>query len=1005
MQSQKKKEKLFIAIDGNAIIHRAYHAYPLTLTNAAGTPVNAIYGFTVMMLEVLKRFDPEYIVCAFDTGKPTFRHLKYTDYKVHRKLPEPALLTQFPLVEDLVRAFNIPVIMVDGFEADDVLGTLAQYVKKGKWSGQELKMIIVSGDRDLLQLIDQDVNVCLPQGSFKSLTVFNKDTTKERYGYYPEQVIDYKAIVGDPSDNIPGIKGVGDKSAFELLEKYGSLDEIYKNLSQIKPRQAKLFAEGIEQAEFSRDLATITVDVPFNVMLEDCVMRDFSRQRVVDEFIKYEFKSLIDKIPASSGDGLVNASVLGLQVNNEEFPFTDSKAGESKLSLDKSGSQFNMFGGEVGLDMSLANGDNVGASNGDGVEESNSAEKTQIGLIEIEELSNEVLTLSINDSVVELYFAFIERDRSLSGQDFLLVGVFVDGILNKYSVIHIDISSSVQLKCFTDLVVNSERETIGFDFENMVERFFGVQLQSGLVYDVNRFADKVCDVKLLSHVISSASKGFDLSSLAFEYLKQNLPEKFSENDGGSILKILFNLKKSLFEKANEIEISSFSKINIDRVIQKYENSQAMSWLVASDNKSSKSADEFNVLLDFTTKFEARVATILAEVEQRGLQIDVELLKILKVELEEKIADLEKKVFEYVGHEFNLNSPKQLSNILYNTLHLPKVGTGKKALSTDEDTLTELQAYSEIVAPILDSRRLKKLLGTYVDAFLEIMAKRSKDELPVIHTDYKMTVASSGRLSSQNPNLQNLPVKGDYAERFREVFIAREGYKMVSIDYSQIELRMMAEISQDKDLIEIFKNGADIHRATAAKIFNVAEDLVTKEQRSIAKTVVFGVLYGQTPFGLSKQLSISREDAAKYISEYFNEYQGVAVYIDDATKKAQRIGYVESMFGRRRYISGLNADNRMVRAAAIREAVNMPLQGSAADLMKLSMIVVDDLIKREFLGKAFILLQIHDELVFEVAPEVLDEFEGKVCDAMRTVMDFSVPLEIHFSSGNNLAELK
>lgn len=976
MQQRDIKKKLFIAIDGNAIVHRAYHAYPVSLTNSQGIPVNAIYGFTVMLLEILKRFDPEYIVCAFDTGKPTFRHVKYTDYKVHRKLPEQALLTQFPLVEDLVRAFNIPVIMVDGYEADDVLGTLAQYIKNGKWSDQNIEMVIVSGDRDLLQLIDKDVNVCLPQGNFKSLTVFNRDSTKEKYGYYPEQVIDYKAIVGDPSDNIPGIKGVGDKSALELLEKYGSLNEIYKNLDQLKPRQANLFKEGIEQAEFSRELATIFVDVPFKVMLEECLMRDFSRQKVVDEFIKYEFKSLIDKIPNS----------LDQEINNVSL-----ETAFGGVVLDKGGSQFNMFGTVED------------ASSGQYIEQ---LEDSYKGFsLPIEEFVAEVMAVKdLGD--YELFTVYISPEEAVDSKDFLAFGLFSEGSLQKQSVIHIAPQICEQIKCFTELFYRlKERETFGFNVEDMMSSICSIreQIENDSRNDVPTAWDMrdislIKDIKLLSHIISSASKGFKLSDLALEYLKKNLPEKFTPNDVTQVLITVSQLKNVLFERANKIENSSFTKINVKKAKKSLVE-------VSQDLGELHNEAQENIVLDFTLKIETKVAEILAEIEQRGLQIDVDKLRSLKSELMDKIAGLEKEVYDFVGHEFNLNSPKQLSNILYNTLHLPRISTGKKADSTDEDTLIELQAYSEIITPILESRRLKKLLGTYVDAFLEILSQRGQCELPVIRTDFKLTVASSGRLSSQNPNLQNLPVKGNYADRFREVFVARDGYKLVSIDYSQIELRMMAEISQDKDLIEIFKKGADIHSATAAKIFNVSQDLVTKEQRSIAKTVVFGVLYGQTSFGLSKQLGISREDATQYISEYFNEYQGVAVYIDDATKKAQRLGYVESMFGRRRYISGLNAENRMLRAAAIREAVNMPLQGSAADLMKLAMIKIDYMIKERFEGKAFILLQVHDELIFEVAPEVLSDFEKYACEVMQGVMDFSIPLEVHFSSGDNLAELK
>jgi DNA polymerase-1 len=946
------EKKLFIAIDGNAIIHRAYHAYPLSLTTSTGLPVNAVYGFTVMLLEVLKKFDPKYVVCCFDTGKPTFRHSKFPDYKAHRKAPENELIVQFPLVRDVVKAFNIPIVEVDGYEADDSLGTLAKEVDSGKWSDQGVEMVIVSGDRDLLQLITPNVNVCLPQGNFKSLTVFNRLSTKEKYGYFPEQVTDYKALVGDPSDNIPGVKGVGEKSVLEMLEKYGNLDEIYKHLSDLKPRQAMLLAEGIEQAEFSKDLATIAREVPMSVKLEECVTKDFSRNAVVEMLMKFEFKSLIERIPSSHAE---------IQ--------------RDSVSDVSGGLQLDMFGEVIASSV---------------IHQASSNEEFVASIEDLYEKYEEAefADLIAVEGIKEAYFVYLDKDEAADGVGWLLIfAVLKEGTSCKYAVVHTGVGICEQVVSFTESLSTHNCETFSYNLE---ELFANSVSQYDTVYPVNRIS-KVVDLRILAHIVSAGSRGFTFESLVFDYLSQILPKRFSVSDVKVIINSVPLLKNKLIAKADSVELSDFVKNSV----QKVRESVFSSSLVVDDDNS-------NLLVSFSTKFETIVASVIAEVESKGIMINIDVLKALKTELEDRISIVEKEVYGFVGHEFNLNSPKQLSNILYNELRLPTVRTGKNSQSTDEDTLNELQGSSEVIAYILESRMLKKLLGTYVDAFLEIVAKSGS---PIIKTDYKMSVASSGRLSSQDPNLQNLPIKGQYASRFREVFIPRDGFKLVSIDYSQIELRMMAEISQDKDLIEIFKNGADIHKSTAAKIFGVTEEEVTNEQRQRAKTVNFGILYGQTAFGLSKQLNISREEAGRYIQEYFYRFRGVSEYIDNATKKAERLGFVESMFGRRRYISGLNAQNRMVKAAAVREAVNMPLQGSAADLMKLAMVVVDGIIKKDFKDKAFILLQVHDELIFEVKPEVLDDFKTKICDAMEHVLELSIPLEVHFSVGETLAELK
>lgn len=940
---------LFIAIDGNAIVHRAFHAYPPTLSTRTGLQVNAVYGFTTMLLEVLKRFDPHYIVCTFDTGKPTFRHTEYTEYKAQRKPVDESLNAQFPLVEEVLRAFNIPILKRDGFEADDILGTLAQYVKEGKWANQNIEMIIVTGDRDLLQLINGVINVCLPQGNFKSLTVFNRDSTYEKFGYYPEQVIDYKGIVGDASDNIPGVKGVGEKSVLELLKKYGSFDGIYKNLTELKPKQQQLLGEGIEQAEFSRKLATIKTDVNLDVTLDQCHMRDFKRKDVEDVFVKYEFRSLIGRVPAS---------------NEVEVSASYGNGGGS-------GPQLSMFGGGNDAE-SGASGPVQPQKEGKYVLFDNETD-----LKSLETAIEEAKSLSV------MYFS---KDQTVDGSEMLCVKYGQEK--GQTLVVHTNVEkvSTILNRCFTR---NAKRETLFANWEEYVSRKNNTP-DSSRTNETLEVGLNVFDSFLVGHYLSSGGKKDTLSVLSFDYLGRSLPDLFSLSDVDGF----FDVLEKVVEK------------------QKEELFKRESVLKRVESKFDLSKDGKGGLEGFVKFVENTSAVILGQMEDRGVLIDTEKLASLRKDLTEQVAKVVSEIYYHVGHEFNVNSPKQLSDVLFSQLQLPTSSKGKKARSTREEVLEELEGVHPVIEKVLEYRGLNKLLTSYIDSFVNILSsssttERSFDEKDnkVLHTDFKQTGASSGRLSSTNPNMQNIPVQGDWAKRIRDMFVAREGYKLVSIDYSQIEFRIMADISTDDALVGDFKKGRDIHRSAAARIFNKDEKEITSAERSKAKTINFGILYGQTPFGLSRQLKIDQKVAAEYIKEYFNEYKGVAAYIDKAALVAQSNGYVETMFGRRRYVSGLDSKNAAVRNAAIREAINMPIQGSAADLMKFSMICVAQMMAEKYAEKAFILLQIHDELIFEVAEDVLEKFEADAKEAMVSCVKLNVPLEVHVSDGYLMSELK
>lgn len=886
----KTDKPRFLAIDANAIVHRAFHAYPSSLRTNDGLQVNAVYGFTGMLLSALETFDPKYVLCCFDTNKPTFRHVEFPDYKGTRKPTDQSLIDQFPMVEEVLGAFNIPILKKEGYEADDILGTIANITKNGKWSGENLDLYILSGDRDLLQLVGDNVKVCLPSGNFKNLVVYDRDETFKYMGIYPEQIVDFKAIAGDSSDNIPGIKGIGIKTTIGLLGKYSTLNNIYKHLDEIKPRQADLFKEGVEQAEMSRMLAQICEDVDINVYLDDCVLKDFAKVDVVNLFKKYGFKSLIKKIDNfESNDGAVNTNQL--DIFSEPMTMPDL-VGESEANA---------------------------------------------------------LLASSKSAIV----AYIGNEESTTNINYFFIrGIDSEGV-EKDLVCACD-DYSLAISC----------DAIFYNLENCIN-----------AVNINEKCN-IFDIGLFAHLIGSERRGYSLRDLSFDYSDIVLNEKISPMEVKKVLDSVFRIKEEEINKANGIELYDY--------VKKY----LKGFLDIDDNYFE----------NVQKKIEIPICNILGKMEKRGIVLNVEHLERLKMKLVNDISSLKKDIFDSIGHEFNINSTKQLADVLFNELQLP---SGKK-VSTRESVLVSLKDAHPCVSYILEYRLINKMLTTYVEPLLTI-AKSCDDH--VVHTDFKQTGTTSGRLSSINPNLQNIPMQGDWATKIRKAFVARDGFRFLGIDYSQMELRIMADMSNDTLLIKDFKDGIDVHTSTAARVLNKDIEDITKKERSLGKTVNFAVLFGQSAYGLANLLDIDPNIASEYIQNYFKHYIGVENYIRSLEQEACAKGYVQSMFGTTRHIDGLKSKNFKVRKASQREAVNMPIQGTEADIMKLAMIELDNLIEKEFNGDAFILLQIHDELLFEVKESRLKEFEKKASGVMTKVVCLEVPLSVSSNSGDNMAEVK
>jgi DNA polymerase-1 len=885
-----KDKKIFLAIDANAIIHRAFHAYPPTLQTEDGLQTNAVYGFATMLLNALENFHPEYVMCAMDTSKPTFRHEIYPDYKGTRPPTDQSLIDQIPMVEEVLNSFNIPIIKKEGYEADDILGTLSKYTSIGKWQDENMDMYILSGDKDLLQLVREDVYVCLPNGSFKNLEVYDNEKVQEKYGYTPEQVVDYKAMVGDSSDNIPGIKGVGDKTATKLLDKYGSLDAIYHHIDDLNKRHKNLFTESIEQAEFSRKLAKIETNMKLDIHLTDCILEDFDRNKLMYTFKRYNFKSLLPKL--------------------------DELFGKAQYEV-SNGTQLDMF---------------------------NSDKKETYSWSKYKDIGEEI------EQSDRIYIAYISKNESFDEKNFVVVGNKENTyLLRQYDWIK-DLNSDIIFYNWEEYV--SDTSLYNFD------------------------TSKLFDISLFEHLIKSEKRGFALKDLSFDYSNYVLSEKVTPSDYLKIKEVMQLTYEKQLEATKNLKLYDYTKENIQEYLKV----------------------NHDYLLNSLQQVEEPISCILARMEDRGMKLDRSKLEKLKEEVDSKLNNLEKGIYDSVGHEFNINSPKQLADVLFNELNLPK----SRKLSTKESVLKKMLGMHPVIEHLLKYREISKISSTYVEPLLEI-ANTNKDSS--VHTDFKQTGTSSGRFSSVNPNMQNIPVTGEWAKRVRECFVARENFKLLAIDYSQMELRIMADISGDTTLCQDFIDGKDIHSATAARILDKEINEVSKKDRNLGKTINFGMIFGQTGYGLSRLLDIDVEQSSRYINEYFEIYSGVEEYMKRTEKEAREKGYVQTMFGTTRNMSGLRSKNRRISSSSAREAINMPIQGTEADIMKYIMIKLQDLIKEKYEDKAYMILQIHDEIVFEVHESVIDKFKDDATEIMLNSVKLNVPLKTHVSVGDSWDQLK
>lgn len=905
-----KFSKKLVLIDGNAIIHRAYHALP-PLTTKKGELVNAVYGFASVLLKVISELKPDYILATFDLAGPTFRHIEYKEYKATRVKAPDELYAQIDRVKEVVKAFNIPIFEMAGFEADDVIGTIAGQAEKE--TGVE--NIIVTGDLDTLQLITPKTKVYALRRGMSDTTIYDDAAVRERYGLRPDQMIDYKGLRGDPSDNIPGAKGIGEKIAIELLKKYGAIENIYSHIAEIKDALREKLERDKAQAILSKGLATIRKNVPVELDLSRAVTREFDRQKIVSLFQELNFFSLIKRLPDSS--------------QNPVFP--DLKPG------------FKNESGVVDFKFELINEDKM----------------------------DEFIDLLKQQKEVAIYL----RTTGNKYYNSELLGMAFCHKTGRCGYISFSEDESLKLK-IKSILENESIKKIGYDLKYVYE-----VLQK---YEIN-LQGELYDVMLAAYVLNPGGK-IEFKNLVLEELGEEIEGRAKIGQLGLEIETAESVAQKICQAADYIwKLKNIYAEKIEK-ISREQNPQ----------KNIKTVLE---------TIESPLIKILAEMEMAGIKLNTLIFKGISQKITETIGRLEKNIYKLAGIEFNINSPSQLADVLFNKLKLPtedikKIKTG---FSTAAAELLKLRPKHKIVEKVEEYRELFKLKTTYLDALPELADKNKR-----IHTSFNQAVTATGRLSSSDPNLQNIPIKTDLSRLLRMAFVAEKGYKLVSADYSQIDLRVVAHVSGDQKMIETFLKGEDVHRATAAEINKVTLSQVTEKMRSGAKALNFGVIYGMSVFGFSEAAGIERDDARKFIDEYMNKFEGIAKYMRETKEFAKKNGFVETELGRRRYIPEINSPNFQVQNAGERMAINMPIQGMAADIVKLAMISAHTnllRIKSELNPNDIrMILQVHDEIILEVKENIADEVAKKVKEIMENVYRLKVPLVANVKVGDNWGEI-
>lgn len=867
--------KKLLIIDGSSLAHRAFYALP-PLSNRQGVHTNAAYGFLTMLLKALDNQPYDYVAVAFDKGRITFRTELFPDYKGHRKATPPELRPQFELIKGLLTALRIPNYELENYEADDLIGTLA-----AKGSELGLNVSILTGDRDALQLVNNRIKVLLTRKGISEIDAYDEQKIQEKYGLTPKQLIDVKGLMGDASDNIPGVPGIGEKTALKLIKEYKDLEGVLANIDQISgPKLKENLKVYQEQAVLSKALATIDLDAPFDFCFENCLYREPDYQALLDCYRELEFNSLIEKTLIAIGQNEISILETEEILIQELNGFEDFK---EKLQLA-------LEGGKIALEFLV---DNANYLKGNLIGIGFATEEQSWGL-------------AIEREQQEMYLSLMETAFSLPKKLWLL---------------------------------NDAKKIIAYC------KRFGIKQ-----------TEDFRDTMLAAYLLNPGRGQQNLAEIALEHLDFPLVEKENASkNAAERAACLFKLHDTLEKKLVEAE-----------------------------------------MLDLYEDIELPLVAILAGMETKGVKLDLKQLEEMGEVLNSQIGQLTEEIYRLAGEKFNINSPKQLGVILFEKLSLPPLKKTKTGYSTNAEVLEQLFEKHPIIPNVLQYRQLVKLYGTYIEGLKGLADPKTGK----VHTTFNQGVTATGRLSSQEPNLQNIPIRMEQGRLIRKAFVpSQEGSLLLAADYSQIELRVLAHISEDENLIDAFNKGQDIHLRTASEVFGIPMELVDDNMRRQAKAVNFGIVYGISDFGLSRDLGITVSEADKFIKLYFARYKGVKKYIDDIVLSAKQLGYVSTILHRRRHLPEIFSSNRNLRSFGERAAMNTPIQGTAADIIKIAMINITKALKEQEL-KTEMILQVHDELIFEVPQNELNIVERLVREGMETAISLVVPLKVEIKSGYN-----
>jgi len=921
-----EQKKLFL-LDAYALIFRAYYAFiRAQIINSKGLNTSAIYGFTTTLEEILRTESPSHIAVVFDPPGPTFRHTKFPEYKANREATPEDIKQSVPWIKKIIEAFNIPVVEVQGYEADDVIGTMAW---KARDKGFEVYMM--TPDKDYAQLVKDKVFMYKPRRSGKESEIIGAQEVKETFQVQdPRQVIDILALWGDSSDNIPGAPGIGEKTAKKLISSYHTIENLFEHTDDLKGRVQESILQNKEQIELSKDLATIRLDVPVEFDENKLLFEGAKKDELINLFEELEFKTLA-------------ARVLSVIADKEE------------PSGFEQGSLFGEQGSEAGT-----------------------IHRHLKTLKDIDHAyrcaDNPVLIAELIDLLMkQTAFCFDTETTSINAIDAELVGMAFSW--NKNQGWYVPVPGNREnaeevVEKFRNILENEKSLIVGqnIKYDMQVMKNYGIKL-NGPIFDT-----------MIAHYLVQPEQKHNLDNLAEVYLDYRTIHT-----------------EELIGKKGNLQ-GNMRDVPVERLVDYACEDTDVTWQLYLVLEEELKQNGFNNLAE---EIEFPLISVLCDMEENGVKLDKEALRQFAVELEASLLELRDSIYELSGEEFNISSPKQLGEILFDKLKISSDAkrTKTKQYSTGEEVLVRLTDKHPVVGKVLEFRTLKKLLSTYVEALPKMINSRTG----FIHTSYNQAVAATGRLSSNNPNLQNIPIREEKGREIRKSFIPRsEENVFLSADYSQIELRLMAHMSQDPLMIDAFQRGEDIHTATAAKIFEVPPEQVTKEQRGKAKTANFGIIYGISAFGLAQRMNIPRTDAKHLIDSYFNTYSRVRKYMDEMIQSARDKGYVETMLGRRRYLRDILSRNAVVRGFAERNAINAPIQGSAADIIKIAMIRIQEILNKNNYRTKMI-IQVHDELVFDVFNKEVDEVKQMVIREMENAYSLSVPLLVDFGTGDNWLE--